>query len=145
MTGGDERLAQSFPGIVDILTQRIASGAQPLGQDIDGHIVDEQGDHDLALSRRQSGGQCVVDCPSQVAALGAAGWSMIGIDKRQSLRKCHLAVAPRLTTDGDSCLQDAEFEHPGAESAAPLELAQSAQHRQMSIVGGLLSQILQVA
>ena len=144
MTGGGERLAQPFPGIVDILVQRIASGAQPLGQNIDGHVVDEQGDHNLPLPSRQSRGQGSADRAREVGALGAAGRPMVRIDERQCLRQGDLAVTPRLPAHGDTCLQDAEFEHPGAESAAPLELAKSAQHREMSIVGGLLSQILQV-
>jgi hypothetical protein len=83
--------AQFSAGVVEGLVQDAAGGAEPIGEDVDGHAAQGQSDEYVALVRGERGGDAVADGTDQLGVLGLL--VRAGCAVRQS--------GPRLGFEGD--------------------------------------------
>src|SRR5215204_6742409 len=134
-----ELLPELSPRVMERLVEGSARGVEPLGQNVDWHLVKGQGNQHLALMRRQLGLDRARDLAQQLATL------RLGVRRGARIREPRpvlglerdLAPLPREAPDLHRRLQQAELVRPRGEAALAAEALELGQHRNEGVVGGL--------
>ena len=134
-------LAQLPPRVVQRLVQRAAGRPQPVGEHVDRHAVDRQGDQDLPLVRRQHVVHRPLHGREQLALLDLLVRCAAGAREHAPCLRLErqLAALPRALAQLDGCLEQRELVDPGREPARAAIVVEPRQHAHERVVRGLVS------
>ncbi len=119
---------------------------QALGQHVDGHVVERDGDEHLALVGREVAGDRLPDGGQQLGHLGVAVRRGARIGERRPARgiEGHLAVVPRAPAHLHARLEQGELVGPGGEAALAAVGVELGQHRHERVVGALVGDVVEL-
>ena len=124
--------------VVQCLVERAASAAEALGEDVDGHAVQREGDEHLPLVRGQ--GSRIARCnasSSCACSASSCGWAGRWRERPGLRLQGDLAPLPRPPAQLHGRLQEGELVGPGREAAVAAEVVEPPEHAHQRVVGGL--------